>query len=139
VGVGVNPGAINLDEELKRLDYKLEAGAEMVITQPIFDIEIFERFYARIAHLKVPLIAGLWPLVSLRNAEFLNNEVPGAHVPEGIMKRLRAAQTKEEGLAVGATVAKEMLEQLRPHIQGVQTAVPFGKVDMVLEILDGVL
>jgi len=139
VGVGVNPGAINLDEELKRLDYKLEAGAEMVITQPIFDIEIFERFHARIAHLKVPLIAGLWPLVSLRNAEFLNNEVPGAHVPESIMKRLRAAQTKEEGLAVGGAVAKEMLQQLRPHIQGVQTAVPFGKVDMVLEILDGVL
>jgi methionine synthase / methylenetetrahydrofolate reductase(NADPH) len=137
--VGVNPGAINLDEELRRLDFKLEAGAEMVITQPIFDLEIFRRFHDRIAHLKVPLIAGIWPLVSLRNAEFLNNEVPGAHVPEPLMKRLRGAQSKEEGLAVGAAIAKEMLAELRPHIQGVQAAVPFGKVEMVLEILDDVL
>jgi methionine synthase / methylenetetrahydrofolate reductase(NADPH) len=135
VGVGANPGAINLDEELKRLDYKIEAGAEYIITQPVFDLGIFDRFTKRIEHLHVPLIVGMWPLVSLRNAEFLNNEVPGATVPEAIMSRLRAARTKEEGLAIGTSVAKEMLAELKPRLQGVQLAVPFGKVDRVLEIL----
>jgi len=139
VGVGVNPGAINLDEELRRLDYKIEAGAEFMITQPVFDIDLFERFLARIQHVNIPLITGIWPLVSLRNAEFLNNEVPGAHVPEPIMDRLRSAHTKEQALAVGTEIAREMLEQLRPHAQGVQIAVPFGRVEMVLEILDPVL
>ncbi len=139
IGVGVNPGAINLDEEIKRLDYKVEAGAEFIITQPVFDLAIFERFYRRIEHIRKPLVAGIWPLVSLRNAEFLNNEVPGAHVPDEIMKRLAPARTKEEGLAIGTAVSKEMLSFLRPHIQGVQVAVPFGKVDMVLEILEQVL
>ena len=139
VGVGVNPGAINLDEELRRLDFKVEAGAEFMITQPVFDLAIFERFLARIQHVKIPLLAGLWPLVSLRNAEFLNNEVPGAHVPDAIVDRLRQSRSKEEGIAIGTEVAREMLAQLRPHTHGVQVAVPFGRVDMVLEILDDVL
>jgi len=139
VGVGVNPGAINLDEELKRLDYKVEAGAEFIITQPVFDYRIFERFLARIQHIKVPLITGIWPLVSLRNAEFLNNEVPGASVPDEVMTRMRAAKTKEEAIAVGTAVAREMLEQIRPHSRGVQMAVPFGRVGMVLEVLHDVL
>ena len=139
IAVGVNPGAINLDEELRRLDYKLEAGAELVITQPVFDLEVFERFYRRIEHVKVPLIAGLWPLTSLRNAEFLNNEVPGAHVPQAVMSRLRAATTREEALAAGTEVAREMLARLRPHVRGVQIAVPFGRVDRVLETLEDVL
>ncbi|MBN1961512.1 MAG: bifunctional homocysteine S-methyltransferase/methylenetetrahydrofolate reductase [Deltaproteobacteria bacterium] len=139
VAVGVNPGAINLDEELDRLERKIEAGAEMVITQPVFDLDLFERFYKRIEPLRVPLIAGIWPLVSLRNAEFLNNEVPGAHVPEAIMQKLRAATSKDDALKIGAAAAKEMLQQLQPHTNGVQIAVPFGKVDMVLEILETVL
>jgi homocysteine S-methyltransferase len=138
IGVGANPGAINLEEELRRLDYKVEAGAEYIITQPIFDLQLFERFQKRIEHLKVPLIAGIWPLVSLRNAEFLNNEVPGASVPDPIMERMRAARSPEEALATGTAVAREMLAELRPRTQGVQTAVPFGKVNMVLEILQGV-
>jgi homocysteine S-methyltransferase len=137
VGVGANPGAINLDEELRRLDFKIEAGAEFIITQPVFDLRLFEAFHRRIEHLKVPLLAGLWPLVSLRNAEFLNNEVPGASVPESIMTRMRAAKSAEEGLAVGTQVARETLQELRPHVQGVQIAVPFGKVSMVLDILNG--
>ncbi len=140
VGVGVNPGAINLDYELKRLDYKIEAGAEFIVTQPVFDLAIFERFLKRIEHLKhVPLIAGIWPLVSLRNAEFLNNEVPGATVPEHIMAQMRKARNKEEALEVGTHVARETLRQLRPHTQGAQVAVPFGRVNMVLEILEDTL
>jgi len=79
IGVGVNPGAINLDEELRRLDWKIEAGAEYMITQPVFDTRILEQFMKRIAHVKLPLICGIWPLVSYRNAEFMNNEVPGSY------------------------------------------------------------
>jgi homocysteine S-methyltransferase len=139
VGVGANPGAINLDEELRRLDYKVEAGAEFIITQPIFDLRIFESFVRRIEHIKVPLLSGIWPLVSLRNAEFLNHEVPGASVPDDVMDRMRAAKNKEEALAVGTAVAKEMVGQVRQHTQGIQIAVPFGRVDMVLEVLEGIL
>jgi homocysteine S-methyltransferase len=138
VGVGANPGAINLDEELRRLDFKVEAGAEYIITQPIFDMNLFDRFQKRIEHIKVPLIAGIWPLVSLRNAEFLNNEVPGASVPDSIMERMRSAKSPDESLATGTAVAREMLSELRSRTQGVQTAVPFGKVNMVLEILQDV-
>ena len=139
VGVGANPGAINLDEELRRLDFKVEAGAEFIITQPVFDLKIFEAFLKRIEHIKVPLLTGIWPLVSLRNAEFLNNEVPGATVPDEVMARIRAAKTKEEAIAVGTAVAKEMVALVRPHTQGIQIAVPFGRVDMVLEVLEDVL
>ncbi len=139
VGVGANPGAINLDEELRRLDFKVEAGAEFIITQPVFDLRIFENFLRRIEHIKVPLLSGIWPLVSLRNAEFLNHEVPGASVPDEVMERMRAAKSKEEALAVGTAVAKEMVRQVRPHTQGIQIAVPFGRVEMVLEVLEGIL
>jgi homocysteine S-methyltransferase len=139
VGVGVNPGAINLDEELRRLEYKVEAGAELMITQPVFDLRIFERFLKRIDHVRIPLIAGIWPLVSLRNAEFLNNEVPGATVPDDVMERMRAARSPEEAAAVGVAVARETIAELRPHTRGLQVAVPFGRVKMVLEVLDGVL
>ncbi len=135
VGVGANPGAINLDEEIRRLDYKVEAGAEFIITQPVFDLDLFDRFQKRIQHIQVPLLAGIWPLVSLRNAEFLNNEVPGAHVPDSIMARLRAAGSPEEALAVGSAVSREMLSELRTRTQGAQIAVPFGKVRMVLDIV----
>ena len=139
VGVGANPGALNLDEELRRLDYKVEAGAEFIITQPVFDLRIFEAFLKRIEHIKIPLLTGLWPLVSLRNAEFLNNEVPGASVPDDVMARMRKAKTKEEAIDVGTSVAREMLAQVRVHTQGVQIAVPFGRVDMVLNVLEDVL
>jgi 5,10-methylenetetrahydrofolate reductase len=139
VGVGANPGAINLVEELRRLDFKVEAGAEFIITQPVFDLRIFENFLRRIEHIKVPLLSGIWPLVSLRNAEFLNHEVPGASVPDDVMDRMRAAKSKEEALAVGTAVAKEMVRQVRQHTQGIQIAVPFGRVEMVLEVLEGIL
>jgi len=139
IGVGANPGAINLDEEMRRLQWKVEAGAEYVITQPVFDLDLFDRFYKRMEHMKVPLIAGIWPLVSVRNAEFLNNEVPGAHVPDDVMERMRASKSPEEALATGGAIAREMLDQLRSRTRGVQIAVPFGKVGMVLEILKGSL
>lgn len=135
IGVGVNPGAINLDEELRRLDWKIEAGAEYMITQPVFDIHILERFLKRIAHVKAPLICGIWPLVSFRNAEFMNNEVPGASVPPEIMERMRKTTTKEEGFEEGVKIAKETYSYIRSEVAGVQLSAPMGRIEGVGKIL----
>ena len=138
VSVGVNPGAMNLDEEIRRLDWKVEAGAEFIITQPVFDLRILEKFMKRIEHIKLPLIAGLWPLTSIRNAEFMNNEVPGCYVPNEILKRMRTVQdSKEKSIDEGIQIAKETLESMIGTIQGVQISAPFGNVQMVKDILDG--
>jgi homocysteine S-methyltransferase len=135
IGVGVNPGAINLDEEIRRLDWKVGAGAEYMITQPVFDIRILEQFMRRIEHVKLPLICGIWPLVSYRNAEFMNNEVPGASVPPAIMERMRKTTTKEEGFAEGAKIAQETYEHIQGEVSGVQLSAPMGKIEGVFMIL----
>lgn len=138
IGVGANPGAINLDEEIRRLDWKVDAGAEYIMTQPVFDLEIFDKFLNRIKHIKIPLIAGLWPLTSIRNAEFMNNEVPGCDVPESILKRLRKFQdSKEKSLNEGIAIARETLNEVKNMIQGIQISAPFGRVDSVIKVLDG--
>jgi len=135
IGVGVNPGAINLDEELRRLDWKIKAGAEYMITQPIFDLKILEKFLKRIEHIELPVICGIWPLISYRNAEFMNNEVPGASVPEEIMERMKKAATKEEAFLEGVKIARETYRQIRNEIQGVQLSAPLGRMDAVLMML----
>lgn len=139
IGVGANPGAINFDEELRRLDWKVEAGAEFIVTQPVFDLNVLENFLKRIEHIKIPLIAGLWPLVSFRNAEFMNNEVPGCNVPDWVFNRLGKCTTKDEGRAEGVTIAREIFSEMKSLIQGVQVSAPFGRVESVIEILDGML
>ena len=131
IGVGVNPGAINLDEELRRLDLKIQAGAEYMITQPVFDIRILEIFLKKIKHFNLPLICGIWPLVSYRNAEFMNNEVPGASVPSDIMDRMRKAASKEEAFLEGVQIAKETYQQVYSEVAGVQLSAPLGRVDAV--------
>ncbi|HCV44321.1 MAG TPA: bifunctional homocysteine S-methyltransferase/methylenetetrahydrofolate reductase, partial [Bacteroidetes bacterium] len=135
IGVGVNPGAINLDEELRRLDWKIEAGAEYVVTQPVFDIRILERFMKRITHVKLPLLCGIWPLVSYRNAEFMNNEVPGASVPPEILDRMRKTTTKEEGFAEGVKIAKETYQYVKGEVAGIQLSAPMGRIEGVAMIL----
>ena len=137
IGVGVNPGAINLDEELRRLDWKIEAGAEYMITQPVFDIRILEQFMQRIAHIKLPLLCGIWPLVSYRNAEFTNNEVPGASVPPEILERMRRTTTKEEGFLEGVKIAQETYERIRGEVAGVQLSAPLGRIDGIFMMLEG--
>src|SRR5215468_121226 len=87
IGVGVNPGAIDLDYEIRRFEWKVEAGAEYAITQPVFDVEQLKNFLKRIEHCRIPIIPGIWPLTSHRNAEFLNNEVPGVSVPDSVLER----------------------------------------------------
>lgn len=138
IGVGVNPGAINLEEEIKRFEWKVEAGAQYAITQPVFDTEQLADFIRRIEHVHIPIVAGIWPLVSYRNAEFLHNEVPGVRVTPSIMERMRTASniSKEAGRDEGLKIARESLLEVRDIIQGVQVSAPFGNVKYALEVFD---
>ncbi len=139
IGVGVNPGAINLEYEMKRFYWKVDAGAHFAITQPVFDVTLLESFLESIDKkgLKVPVLAGIWPLLSLRNAEFMNNEVPGASVPDGIMARMATAQEKggDHARATGIQIARETFERVKPLVQGIQISPPFGKVDLALDVI----
>ncbi len=139
IGVGVNPGALNYEYEMKRFYWKVDAGAHFAITQPVFDIALLETLLETLdkQSIKLPVLAGIWPLVSLRNAEFMNNEVPGASVPDAIMKRMAAAQEKGGDYArqTGIDIARETFESIRPLIQGIQVSPPMGKVDMALEVI----
>ncbi|MCC6927879.1 MAG: bifunctional homocysteine S-methyltransferase/methylenetetrahydrofolate reductase [Gemmatimonadaceae bacterium] len=137
IGVGVNPAAIDPALERRRFDYKVDAGAEFAITQPVFDSRQLERFLRELGSSHVPIVAGIWPLVSLRNAEFLANEVPGVVVPEEILHRMRRAnqQSAEHALQEGIAIAREMLSLVRSDVQGVQVSAPFGKVSLALEVL----
>lgn len=139
IGVGVNPGAIDLDYEIRRFEWKVKAGAEYAITQPVFDNEIFFEFMKRVRHFEIPIIAGVWPLVSVRNAEFMNNEVPGASVPEHIMKRMYATNSKEEAREVGLEIARETIREIKSEIAGIQVSMPFGNIKYPLEVLKEVL
>jgi homocysteine S-methyltransferase len=136
IGVGVNPAAVDPERELKRFSWKVDAGAEFAVTQPVFDAAQLERFLARIEDFRVPVVAGIWPLVSLRNAEFLANEVPGVSVPDEVIARMRRAQErgKEAALAEGVAIARDLLERIRPMVQGVQVSAPFGRVPVALQV-----
>ena len=137
IGVGMNPGAINAEEEVRRLEWKIEAGAEYIVTQPVFDLKILERFMKRIGHVKLPILCGIWPLVSFRNAEFMNNEVPGASVPADILERMRKTTTKEEGFAEGVKIARETYAHVKGEFAGIQLSAPMGRIEGVFEILGG--
>jgi homocysteine S-methyltransferase len=136
IGVGVNPGAVNIDEEVRRFEWKVEAGAEYAITQPVFDTAQLRAFLERIAHVKIPIIAGIWPLVSFRNAEFLHNEVPGVNVTPEILERMRVASDKgkEEAREEGIAIARESLLEVLDVIAGVQVSAPFGNVKYALQV-----
>jgi homocysteine S-methyltransferase len=113
----------------------VEAGAEFAITQPVFDIDLLEAFLERTADFRIPVLAGIWPLLSYRNAEFMNNEVPGAFVPQPIMDRMKKAANSEEALRTGIEIARDCLRAVRGKVQGVQVSAPLGKVSVVLEVL----
>jgi homocysteine S-methyltransferase len=136
IGVGVNPAAVDPATELKRFEYKVEAGAEYAITQPVFDVAQLERFLGEIEHVRIPIIAGIWPLVSVRNAEFLANEVPGVVVPDTVITRMRRAseKSKEHAVAEGIAIARDMLACVKASVQGVQVSAPFGKVELALDV-----
>jgi homocysteine S-methyltransferase len=136
IGVGVNPGAVDLDRELSRFAWKVDAGAEFAVTQPVFDPQQLAAFLKRVEQFKIPIVAGIWPLLSLRNAEFLANEVPGVSVPDAVLARMRQAQEKgkEAALAEGVKIAREMFQQVKGGVQGVQVSAPFGRVEVALEV-----
>jgi homocysteine S-methyltransferase len=134
IGVGVNPCAVDLDYELRRFEWKVEAGAEFAITQPTFDVDQLRRFLKRIEHCRIPLIAGVWPLVSYRNAEFLANEVPGVVVPDSILRRMLAVTDKDAAREEGLAIARETLAEVRDLVQGVQVSAPFGRVQYALDV-----
>jgi homocysteine S-methyltransferase len=137
IGVGANPGALNLEEELKRFEWKVQAGAEYVVTQPVFDVELLVQFLGRIRHIRIPVIAGIWPLTSYRNAEFMVNELR-APVPEPILERMRRAQTAEAAAREGIAIAREMVQSVRPMVQGVQLSAPFGRYAAALEVAQAI-
>ena len=138
IGVGINPGAMNIDEEIKRFEWKVEAGAEYAITQPVYDTKQLKDFLKRIEHVRIPIVAGIFPLVSIRNAEFMHNEVPGVVVTENILKRMRKASdiSKEAARDEGIKIARESLAEVQDLLQGVQVSAPFGNVKYALQVFE---
>ncbi|MGO8760229.1 MAG: bifunctional homocysteine S-methyltransferase/methylenetetrahydrofolate reductase [Terracidiphilus sp.] len=138
IGVAANPGMTDIDNELRRFAYKVEAGAEYAITQAVFDLRLLQEFLGRIGDHRIPVIAGIWPLTSLRNAEYLKNDLRIA-MPEEIMLRMAQAGTPEAARAEGIRIAQEMLEAVRPLVQGVQVSAPFGDYDAAAEVIASAL
>lgn len=135
VGVGANPGLSDMDEEIRRFAYKVEAGAEYAITQPVFDLRLLESFLRRIEEFRIPVVAGIWPLVSVRNAEFMKNELR-VSVPDSILQRMAAAQTPEAAREEGVAIAREMLAAVREDVQGAQISAPLGRYASALDVLE---
>lgn len=135
IGVGANPGVPNIDEEIRRFEYKVEAGAEYAVTQPVFDLSLLEKFLRRIEHFKIPVVAGIWPLVSARNAEFMKNELR-VSVPESIMERMTRASSPEAAREEGIAIAREMLIAVRHMVQGAQISAPQGKYAAAVDVLE---
>jgi|CZKN01.1.fsa_nt_gi homocysteine S-methyltransferase len=136
-GVGANPGAMNMDEEIRRFDWKTEAGAEYIVTQPVFDLNLLEAFLKRIEHAKLPVICGVWPLTSYRNAEFMVNELR-VPVPEEFMERMRRVDDADKARAEGVAIARQMVERIRTMVQGVQLSAPFGRYQMALDVAEAI-
>lgn len=135
IGVGANPGAINFEEEISRLKQKIEAGAEYILTQPVFDINLLEKLLNKMKGYRIPIMAGILPLASYRNAEFLNNEVPGMSIPEAILDRMRKTSSSQEAEEIGIEISQEVLEQIKNMVQGIYLMPPFGKYEVALKVM----
>ena len=142
VGVTANPGAPDMENELRRFAYKVEAGAEYAITRPVFDLRLLEGFLERVNNRvgdhRIPVIASIWPLTSLRNAEYMKNDLR-LSMPEEIMLRMAQADTPEAASREGIKIAQEMLEAVRPYVQGIQVSAPFGLYNVAAEVIASVL
>ncbi len=136
IGVAANPGVPEIENELRRFAYKVEAGAEYAITQAVFDLRLLKEFLERIREHRIPVIAGIWPLTSLRNAEYMKNDLRIA-MPEEIMLRMAQADTPDAARAEGIKIAREMVEAVRPLVEGVQVSAPFGRYEMAAEVIAG--
>jgi len=138
IGVAANPGVPDIEQELRRFAFKVEAGAEYAITQPVFDLRLLESFLERIKDFRIPVIAGIWPLTSLRNAEFMKNDLR-VSMPEEIMLRMAQCESPDAARKEGIKIAQEMLEAVRPLVQGVQVSAPFGRYTAAAEVIASVL
>ena len=137
-GVGANPNAVDLEHEIEHYHNKIKAGAEFAITQPVFDPDAFLQFVERVSKFErtIPVIAGVWPLVSYRNAEFMRTEVPGVVVPDAVVERMSKAATKEDGRKIGVEIAQEICDKIKDAAAGYQVSAPFGNIDLALKVLD---
>ena len=138
IAVAANPGVPDIEQEIRRFAYKVEAGAEYAITQPVFDLRILEQFLKRVEQFRIPVIAGIWPLTSLRNAEFMKNDLR-VSMPDEIMARMAAMTSPEASRAEGIKIAQEMLADSRAMsnlgVQGAQVSAPFGKYTAAAAVL----
>jgi methionine synthase I (cobalamin-dependent)/5,10-methylenetetrahydrofolate reductase len=137
LGVGANPGALNMEEEIRRMEWKAQAGAEYIVTQPVFDLNLLETFLKRIEPFKLPVVCGIWPLTSYRNAEFMVNELR-VPVPERLMERMRGADNAEKARQEGIAIAQEMVVRVRQLVEGVQLSAPFGRYSMAIEVAEAI-
>ena len=135
IGVGLDPTALDRQRELERFRRKVEAVAEFGITQPVFDPDMLLRFLDEVQGYNIPIIAGIWPLVSYRNASFMRNEVPGVTVPDAVMQRMEAAEGREQQLAVGIQIARESVARLRDRVAGIQVSAPLGNIDAACAVI----
>ncbi|MGC2163784.1 MAG: methylenetetrahydrofolate reductase, partial [Silvibacterium sp.] len=138
IAAAANPGVPDIDNEIRRFAYKVEAGAEYAITQPVFDLRLLETFLKRIEGFRIPVIAGIWPLTSLRNAEFMKNDLR-VSVPDTILLRMQQASTPDLARAEGVRIAQEMLSAVRGMVQGVQVSAPFGRYALAADVIDGAM
>ena len=139
IGVGVNPGATDFDEEIRKFQSKVEAGAEYCLTQPIYEPRFLERFLKAVEGFRIPILVGILPLVSSRNAEFLHNEVPGMTVPTDVRERLRKAPTKEAAQQVGVEIARDALVAAHHLVEGVYVMPPFNRFELAARVIEGIL
>jgi homocysteine S-methyltransferase len=136
IGVAANPGAFDLDQEIRRFEYKVEAGAEFAITQPVFDVAAIRQFLDRIDKVRIPVLAAITPLESLRHAEFMANEVPGVAVPADILERMKIAEDEDRAREEGMAIARELVAELAGRVQGLQITVPAGTFDTAVRVLE---
>lgn len=137
IGAGADPNAIDMEREIRRTREKIQAGAEYIVTQPVFDVDALLRFMDAVPELeKTPLIAGIWPLASLRNAEFMRTQVPGVVVPDSVITRMSAAKDKESQMQCGIDMAREAIARIRDRAAGVQVSAPFGKVSIAIAVIE---
>ena len=135
IGVGANPVATDLKREIEKFKQKVMAGAEFAITQPVFDAETLFRFLEAIEKFRIPIIAGIWPFTSMKNAEFMANEVPGVVVPAKLLERMSGAKTQQEGKTIGVEIARELIETIYDSVEGFAVSAPFGNVKIALAVL----
>jgi 5,10-methylenetetrahydrofolate reductase len=138
-GVGLDPNSVNQENEIHRLQMKKDAGAEFIITQPVFDTESLEKFLEKVELDKLYLIAGIWPLVSLRNAEFMKNEVPGVFLPDSVIEYIARYENREDQLKAGIEIARTMVDKVLSFVHGIQVSAPFGKFPLAIQVAEKLL